>query len=78
MMTRKQLGSGGVLAGVALGGVAFWLIRRARRDGQATEPARSRSSPDSWLPDDILDVPADSSVLRGDALLADIFDRPRH
>ncbi len=78
MMTRKHLGSGGVLASVALGSVAFWLIQRARRGRHAIEAARSRSSPDSWLPDDILDVPPDSSVLKGDALLADIFDRPRH
>ena len=73
-MSRKHRTSRGLLAGVALGGLAFWLIRRRSEHGQeAIEPARDSS--DSWLPDDVLDLPPDAS---DDALLAEIFDRPRH
>lgn len=77
-MPRRYRGSGGLLAGVALVGVTLWLIRRRSEHGQeASDPVRSTSSPDSWLPDDVLDLPAESSLARNDDVLAEIFDRPR-
>ena len=71
-MSKKYLGPGGLLAGVALGGVALWLARRHHDATEATEP--TRGSADSWLPDDILDSPPDPK-LGTDAALAEIFDR---
>lgn len=74
MATRHR--SSGLWAGVAFGGLAFWLIRRHSRQGrQAMESARDTS--DSWLPDDVLDLPPDSNVLGNDDVMAEIFDRPR-
>lgn len=64
------------MAGVALGGLALWLIRRHSHQVEAaTESARPSS--DSWLPDDVLDVPPDSELGSQDEVLAEIFDRPR-
>jgi hypothetical protein len=79
-MPRKFRSTGGVLAGVALGGLALWLIRRRsdHREEHSQAPIEAlRPSSDSWLPDDVLDLPSDSHVAGGDDVLAEIFDRPR-
>jgi len=68
-MSKTHLRSGGLLAGVALGGLALWLVRRHHG---ATESTRDPA--DSWLPNDILDLPPDPK-LGSDAALAEIFDR---
>jgi len=69
-MRRKYLGAAGLLAGVALAGLALWLTRRRSEQGQEA------SSRYSWLPDDALDLPADSSGARDDDVMVEIFDRP--
>jgi hypothetical protein len=89
-MTKTHRSSGVIagliLAGTALGGLTLLLVRRQREQGQ--KPAELEdSSRDSWLPDDVLDLPTVSSAPMSDRAhekgtsrdddLADIFDRPR-
>lgn len=91
-MTRRhrnaRAAAGLILAGTALGGLTLWLVRRQGEPGaKLTELQGPDSSPDSWLPDDVLDLPSDSSApvsdrasdgdTNDDDELADIFDRPR-
>jgi hypothetical protein len=89
-MTKRHRNSGVVvgliLAGTAVGGLTLWLARRqGQRGGKPTELQDSWR--DSWLPNDVLDLPTASSAPASDAAreertsrdddLADIFDRPR-
>ena len=54
--------------------LVYWALKSAKRNSlPAPRPAR----PDSWLPDDVLDLPADTGIARNDDVLAEIFDRPR-
>jgi hypothetical protein len=91
-MTTRHRSSGAIvsliLAGTALGGVTLWFARRqGKRAAKPTELEGPESSRDSWLPDDVLDLPAASDAFASDAAggedtsrdddMADIFDRPR-
>ena len=89
-MTKRHRNSGVIagliLAGTAVGGLTLLLARRqGQQRGKPTEFQDSWR--DSWLPDDVLDLPTTSSApasggareerTRRDDDLADIFDRPR-
>lgn len=90
-MSKRHHGSGAVtvliLAG-AVAGLTLWLVRRQGEQGaKPTELEGSDVGPDSWLPDDVLDLPIASSAFASngaaeeeassDDRLAEIFDRPR-
>lgn len=89
-MTNRHRNSGVIagliLAGTALGGLTLLLARRqGEQGGKPTELEDSWR--DSWLPDDVLDLPTTFSAPPSDGAraestsrdddLADIFDRPR-
>lgn len=72
-MQKRYRNSGAVVglafAGLALGGLALWLIRR--QPEQAPKPAELASArcwADSWLPEDALDLPRDSGAFEPAAL----------
>lgn len=78
---------GALFAGVTLGGLSLWAMRRrSARSGSTTDLAGCDSDRDSWLPEDVLDLPRAPSVFQldnardesnpDDASLAEIFDRP--
>ena len=79
--------AGLILVGTALGGLTLLLARRQSEQGAEPTLEGSDSSRDSWLPDDVLDLPTASGTpatdragvehLSRDDDLADIFDRPR-
>ncbi|HEX2875116.1 MAG TPA: hypothetical protein VHP33_27885 [Polyangiaceae bacterium] len=89
-MTKSHRSAGVIvsllLAGTALGGLTLFLVRR--RGEQGEKPTELEDSwRDSWLTDDVLDLPTASSApatngageadTSRDDDLADIFDRPR-
>jgi hypothetical protein len=89
-MTKRHRSSGVIagliLAGTALGGLTLLLVRRQGEQGR--QPTEFEGAwRDSWLPDDVLDLPIASSAPASDGAgikgtnpdddLADIFDRPR-
>lgn len=89
-MTKRHRSSGVlvglILAGTALGGLTLLLVRRQGEQGEKPKELED-SARDSWLPDDVLDLPnasgapatdgADVEHTSRDDDLADIFDRPR-